>query len=137
MSQPALENEYLKVAVADNGTLTVTDKVHDTVQENMLIFEDLGDIGNEYVYKRPVGEEPILSTDALIKAEVIERSTVRQVLSLHHRIDVPISADEQLDLEQRKIIEFRDRKAQRVRETKPLDIYTTVTLDARSQAVRF
>lgn len=132
-----LENEYLKVAVADNGTLTVTDKVHDTVQENVLVFEDLGDIGNEYVYKRPVGEEPILSTDALIKAEVIERSTVRQVLSLHHRIDVPISADEQLDLEQRKIIEFRDRKAQRVRETKPLDIYTTVTLDARSQQLDF
>jgi len=89
------------------------------------------------VYKRPVGEEPILSTDALIKAEVIERSTVRQVLSLHHRIDVPISADEQLDLEQRKIIEFRDRKAQRVHETKSLDIYTTVTLDARSQQLDF
>lgn len=133
----SLENDFIKVDLKDNGTLQVTDKVHDKVYDDLLVYEDRGDIGNEYVYKQPNGEEPILSIDRLKDAKVVIDNDFQKTLELTHEIEVPVSADEQLDLEQRTVVEFRNRTAQRVSETKPLAITTIVTLEKEAKHVSF
>ena len=132
-----LENDYLKVIVEPNGTLTVTDLVNDQTYENLLVFEDTGDIGNEYVYKQPNGETAILSVNHLVDAFVSHVNDFTKELTLVHEIQVPLSADERLAIEQEAIIEFRNRQAQRVTETKPLRIETTVRLNRDSQQLEF
>lgn len=133
----SLENDYLKVVVASNGSLTVTDLVNDHTYDNLLIFEDTGDIGNEYVYKQPEGEEAILSLNHLVDAQVSQVNDFTKELTLVHEIQVPLSADELLAMEQEAIIEFRHRQAQRVTETKALRIETKVRLNRDSHHLEF
>ncbi|MDN6161533.1 MAG: glycosyl hydrolase-related protein, partial [Atopostipes sp.] len=132
-----LENEFLHVSLNENGTLKVHDLEHNKIYDNLLVFEDLGDIGNEYVYKKPNGEEAILSTNHLSDAKIGSINAFEKELVLTHEIEVPLSADEQLDLEQRKVVEFRNRKAQRVEETKTLEIETTVRLEKEANHLEF
>lgn len=132
-----LNNEWLSLQVEKNGTLTVKDLVNNKKYSNLLIFEDVGDIGNEYVFKQPNGEEKILSVDKLIDAKVTEENSFTKEITLVHEMEIPLQADEQLDIEQRSIIEFRNRKAQRVEKTKPLQIETKISLDKNSKHIKF
>lgn len=133
----SLENEYLKLLVEKNGTITVTDKIHGKEYTDFLIFEDQGDIGNEYVYKQPNDEKSILSIDHLVDAVVSTDTVLAKELTLLHKMDIPVSADDRLDEEQRKVVEFRNRKAQRVENKKPLMIETKISLEKNSKQLKF
>lgn len=132
-----LKNEWLSVNVNKNGTINVTDLKNNKEYTDLLIFEDVGDIGNEYVFKQPNDEEPIYSTDNLIEAKVTKENPFSKEITLIHEIEVPLSADERLEMEQQAIIEFRNRKAQRVKETKPLQIETKILLERDSKHLAF
>lgn len=132
-----LKNEWLSVNVNENGTINVTDLKNNKEYTDLLIFEDVGDIGNEYVFKQPNDEEPIYSTDNLIEAKVTKENPFSKEITLVHEIEVPLSADERLEMEQQAIIEFRNRKAQRVKETKPLQIETKILLERDSKHLAF
>ena len=45
-----MENEYLSVAIQEDGTLNVLDKETGKNYENLCYFEDTLDAGNEYIY---------------------------------------------------------------------------------------
>lgn len=132
-----LDNDYLKVQINDEGTIHITDKVNGVVYDRSLLFENTGDIGNEYVYKKPNNEIPIYSSDKLIDAYVLNQTEFKKELMLIHELNIPLEADSRLDEEQRKVVEFRNRKAQRVKSTKPLNIYTTVTLEKHAKHLTF
>lgn len=46
-----MENELLKVAVAEDGSFQLTDKTIGRTYSDLGVYEDTGDIGNEYMYK--------------------------------------------------------------------------------------
>lgn len=48
-----LENEWVKLTVASDGSLRLTDKELGKTLEDLLVFEDVGDIANEYIFKQP------------------------------------------------------------------------------------
>ena len=112
----------------DEG-LTLYDKTTNEAYEDFLRFEDRGDIGNEYIYFQPKGTEPIFAQ--LKGYEVLENNARYAKVLLKHDLTIPVSADEQLDAEQRGIIEFMNRKASRSEEltTIPLETEMTVFLD--------
>ncbi|MEC6746965.1 alpha-mannosidase [Marinilactibacillus sp. XAAS-LB27] len=133
----SLENQYLKLTINENGTLKLIDKTNQKNYDQLFVFEDTGDIGNEYVYKSPENESPIFSQNRLVKAEVIEDTDIKKTIRLFHELNVPISADEQLLIEQKKVVEFRNRKAQRSEETEKLKIISTITLIKNAKSLRF
>lgn len=47
----SLENRFLKVEVAANGTYTILDKETSVEVSGVGAYEDVGDIGNEYMFK--------------------------------------------------------------------------------------
>lgn len=132
-----LQNDWLSLRVAENGTVEVTDRKNQVTYANLLVFEDTGDIGNEYVYKQPYDEQPRYSLDKLVEAKVTKETTFSKEITLIHELEVPISADEQLLMEQQAVIEFRNRKAQRVQETRPLRIETKISLAKNSRQLVF
>lgn len=132
-----LQNDYLKVRVEEEGMLYVEDKINNYSYKNLLVFEDKGDIGNEYVYKQPIGEKPIISKERLIEVFVSKENPFIKELTLVHEMEVPLSAEELLDEEQKKIIEFRNRRSKRVEETKPLRIETKVALEKHAKQLCF
>ena len=56
------ENEHLLLEVNSDGSLTLTDKVTGHVYPELNVFEDGGDVGDEYVYGPPIEDRIVYST---------------------------------------------------------------------------
>ncbi|SFH54580.1 octanoyl-[GcvH]:protein N-octanoyltransferase [Pisciglobus halotolerans] len=132
-----LENRWLKAEIKDNGTLTVENKDTGKVYENLLQFEDVGDIGNEYIFKQPENERPIYSMDSDIEVQTVKNTELAAAIEITANMEIPVSADERLEEEQRSMIEFRYREAQRSKETTTMVVKTTVTLEKDSRQLKF
>jgi len=52
-----LENEHLRVEIQTNGGLTVKDKNTGKIYVNCNVFEDVGDVGDEYRYVKPLHDK--------------------------------------------------------------------------------
>ncbi|MBB6637587.1 glycoside hydrolase family 38 C-terminal domain-containing protein [Cohnella thailandensis] len=133
-----LDNGTLRVEVADDGTLTVTDLASGHAYRDLLVYEDTGDIGNEYMYKQPEGEEALTTRGLAAEIRVACDEVYRATIEIVHRWAVPASADALFEEEKQYAVYFPERKAQRVAETVPLTIRTLVSLekDGKGVAVR-
>lgn len=130
-----IENGILRVEAAPNGSLSITDKRTGRVFNDLMIYEDTGDIGNEYMYKQPEGEEALTTKDLAASIRVVEDTPYRAVLEIVHDWEIPASAEELLDREQVELVYYPVRKAQRVKETVPMKIRTLVSLEREGQGV--
>ncbi|MCC3376952.1 alpha-mannosidase [Cohnella sp. REN36] len=131
-----LDNGALRVEVADDGTLTVTDRATGRTYRDLLVYEDTGDIGNEYMYKQPDGETALTTRGLAADIRVVEDTPYRASIEIVHRWAVPASADASFETEKQEAVYFPERKAQRVSETVPLVIATTVSLERGGRGVR-
>ena len=118
----------------DEG-LTLYDKTTNEAYEDFLRFEDRGDIGNEYIYFQPKGTEPIYAD--LTAYEVLENNARYAKILLKHDLTIPVSADEQLDAEQRGIIEFMRRDAGRSEELTTIPLETEMIIFVDDPQIRF
>lgn len=132
-----LENEQVKVVITENGSLELTDKKLDKTLSDLLVFEDVGDIANEYIFKQPEGDQAILSTDFPHTVEVIRNTASEGEVVLSQTLMLPRSADELLAQEQQAVVDFRYRKAQRSADLVPYTIKTVIRLDRFSPQVSF
>ena len=76
---------------------------------NLLIFEDVGDIGNEYVFKQPSEDQTILSTQFPFEVIVAEDNGLEAKIILKNKMLIPESANKLLKEEQEKIVRILDR----------------------------
>ena len=137
ISGQTIENESLKLTVNHNGTLSIFDKSLNKVFKDLLVFEDTGDIGNEYIYFQPKNTKAILSTDSPVEFSIItDRAEIAEV-QLKQVLMIPESADELLDEEQKKVLEFRYRNAGRSDKLLPLEVTSKITVRKNSKKVDF
>ena len=128
-----LDTPFVTLSIDDG--LTLYDKTTNEAYEDFLGFEDRGDIGNEYIYFQPKGTEPIYAE--LKTHEVLENNARYAKILLKHDLTIPVSADEQLDAEQRGIIEFMNRKAGRSEELTTIPLETEMTVFVDDPQIRF
>jgi alpha-mannosidase len=128
-SAATLENEFLSVQIAENGTLRLTDKRTGRVYDGLCAYEDVGDIGNEYVFRQPDGDQALSTTSQVARVTLQEHSTVRTVYEIVHQWMIPASADQTLDREQREFMPLLERTARRSASLISQTITTRVTLD--------
>ncbi|MFC3799607.1 alpha-mannosidase [Cohnella sp. GCM10012308] len=132
----SLENEYIAVAVGPNGSLSLTDKETGEVYRDLGVFENTGDIGNEYVYVQDGGRKN-LSTDALsAEVKLVSRSAWRTTVEIVHRWEIPAEADALLEHERATMTHLPDRKAGRSAQTVPLVITTLATVERGVKALK-
>ena len=75
-----MENEYLRVSVEQNGTITLLDKRSGTEYHGLNVYENTGDIGNEYVYRQPEGEQALSTKQLKAELRLVEHSLYRAVM---------------------------------------------------------
>lgn len=133
-----IENGPLHLTIEKNGTITMEDRKNKRKLNNLHIFEDIGDIGNEYIFKQPFCDQPILSSNkensevkVLVDTPEIAKITILQ------EMEIPVSADERLEKEQQMVVEFRYRKAERSKEKRILQIKTIMTIRKDSKKIDF
>lgn len=133
MIQPlTYENEFFRLAVTEQG-LSYTDHLNRLSTDQLLIFEDSGDIGNEYVYRAPQGDKPI-------QARLISAREVLDEKGLHRwrlgwELLIPTAADECFEKEKHSLIEFPGRRGGRGREFSLLPIEAELSMSQHSAAI--
>lgn len=131
-----MENEALRIEIAEDGSFSLNDKLSGRVYRDLGIYENTGDIGNEYMYRQPEGEKPLTTQGVAAQIRVLEDKPYRAALEIVHAWEIPASANELLDQEQRELVYYPERKAQRAKRLVPLEIRTVLSLEAGGKGVR-
>ncbi|CDU05834.1 Putative sugar hydrolase [Vibrio coralliirubri] len=88
-----LENEYYRINVNDNGTLTIFDKESEQVFDQVLRLEDGSDDGDEYDYS-PSRQEWLLYSDEFPVETSIDHQGFQSVANIAFRMNVPANLAE-------------------------------------------
>ena len=93
----ALDNEYLRLSLI-NGSL-VLERLEDSedlpvgdVYSNLNLFEDMGDVGDEYLYTKPVNDTVVTSLGENANVSIIRRDPVSATYKLETTLSVPAEA---------------------------------------------
>lgn len=133
----SMENEWIRVDIADNGTFTLLDKASQTTYPGLGYFEDTGDIGNEYVYTAPQGHSALTTEDSPVSScELVENWAGAATFEIVHRWAVPAEADSLLQEEIDAMVPFMDRQAQRGKREIPLILRMKVTLERGARSLK-
>lgn len=132
-----LENQFMKVDVNADGTLDVLDKKTDFNYTDIMVFDNAGDIGNEYIFKAPEGDVLITSKGVKTEVESVLHTDMIHTVRLTQTMMLPKSGDDLLLVEQMSVTEMRERKAQRSDVLVPFVIETLITLERDSEVLKF
>ncbi|MEZ9491432.1 mannosylglycerate hydrolase [Vibrio splendidus] len=88
-----LENEYYRIYVNDNGTLTIFDKETEQVFDQVLRLEDGSDDGDEYDYS-PSRQEWLLYSDEFPVETSIDHQGFQSVANIAFLMNVPANLAE-------------------------------------------
>ncbi|KTD87833.1 alpha-mannosidase [Paenibacillus etheri] len=124
-----LENEAIKVVIHDNGSFTMSDKASGITYRDLGVYENTGDIGNEYMYKQPEAVQALTTEELQANISVLENTPYRASVEIKHDWEIPASADDKLDEEQRALVYYPERKAQRSNDTVILKLRTVISLE--------
>ncbi|NUU60720.1 alpha-mannosidase [Paenibacillus agri] len=123
-----LENDFLHVSVQENGSYTVTDKISGGVFPGLGVYENIGDIGNEYIFKAPAGDQPLTAEGLRASVVKLPSGSFRESLEIVHEWSLPEGADEQLAREREAFVPFLERTAVRSPQSVPFRVTTRLTL---------
>jgi mannosylglycerate hydrolase len=118
-----MENSMVRVDVHSHGDVTITDKTTGAVMKGLHIFEDGGDVGDEYNYSYPARDRRVLSSRSQARVSQVERGPLRAKLRVALTMSIPVGA-------------AKHRKTRSARTTR-IPIVTTITLSASSRTVSF
>lgn len=122
VSHGMLENDWLSVLVSDSGTVDVRDRRTGLAYQGLNVFEDSGDIGDEYDYC-PVLDQPALSGAGRASVRIARAGPHVGTLRVQIPFDIPVGADHS--------------SRRRVPDTTTVDLVTYVTLTSASPYVAF
>lgn len=108
-----MENEFLKIAVRQNGTFDLTDKTNGRVYPSQLLFEDTGEAGDVYIHSEPVNDH----------RRLYARNT-----SVSCLYDTPLGAAYELCFAMQVPEGITANRKDRLPAARPLIIRTTLTL---------
>ncbi|MBC1435052.1 alpha-mannosidase [Listeria rocourtiae] len=132
-----LENQFLEVAIAENGSYSVSCKESGQIFSGLGTYVDQGDIGNEYMFKE-TGDKKRISTENLVaELTVLESSKVRKIVEIRHRMMLPESADtEAFADEKARVVWHPERVSPRSKQSREFVVRTRLTLDYGSKALK-
>jgi mannosylglycerate hydrolase len=102
-SPNVLENEYLRVELAANGTFTLTEKITGQIYRDLGYFEDGGDCGDGYNYSYPLEDRVEYSLGQPAHISRVSAGPIKQV----YRVDFDWQLPAGLDAARRQRLETR------------------------------
>jgi mannosylglycerate hydrolase len=87
-----MENEHLEVEIQSNGSLTIVDKNTGKIYDSCHVFEDGGDVGDEYNYSYPLRDRIVSSIGLPAVIELVEQGPLRVTYKVSQILLVPAYA---------------------------------------------
>ncbi|QGQ95127.1 alpha-mannosidase [Paenibacillus psychroresistens] len=131
-----LENEWLKVHIAFDGSIQLTHKESGHTFNELCVYENVGDIGNEYTFKQPEGDSVLTTKGLPARINLVENTAFRASYEIVHDWAIPASADEDLLREMQEIVGLMERRSQRTQETVLLSISTLISLEKGERGLK-
>lgn len=129
-----LENEFLRVEIREDGSFDLFDKRTGRKYSGLGVYEECGDVGDEYVFRKAVGDT-LMTKGIPAKIVLSEDSPARAAYTVEHVLTVPACAAEELCDAMEKM-EWREwRNIGRGAETVEMKIRTTITLSRSGDSV--
>lgn len=132
-----ISNAWVKLVVEADGSLTITNRETGRSYHQMLVFEDTGDMGNEYIYRQTADNQAILSTDFPSHVRLIHTDGVGTEIELVNELQIPVAADATLAKEAQAVVDITARTAHRSSTVAPLTITTRIRLGQYSRQIKF
>jgi alpha-mannosidase len=90
--ETSIENDWIRVEMAQNGTITITDKRSGEVFGNLLQFEDSEDIGDSYDYCPSTNHQSIRFSDISVSIERESSGPLVGSIIASGELEIPINA---------------------------------------------
>ncbi|HTG69702.1 MAG TPA: alpha-mannosidase [Candidatus Udaeobacter sp.] len=132
-----LENEWLRINIESDGSFNLTDKRSGQIYRELGVYENTGDIGNEYMYKQPNGEQALTTKGQPASIRLLADTPYRAAFEIVHEWAVPASAEDYFEIEKREAVYFPDRKSQRADRMVPLTIRTEIAISREGRGVEW
>ena len=87
-----MENEYLQVQIDSDGSVSVLDKENGEVYDDCNVFEDSGDVGDEYNYSYPLRDRIVSSIGFPASIELVEQGPLRVTFKVSQILRIPGAA---------------------------------------------
>jgi 2-O-(6-phospho-alpha-D-mannosyl)-D-glycerate hydrolase len=87
-----IENRFLRVEITAKGELKIKDKARGATFSGLNVFEDSGDVGDEYNYSYPRKDTRVSSTKSPWRVRLVEKGPLRVTLEMTGSMAVPVSA---------------------------------------------
>ena len=91
-----IENDLVRVEMAQNGTITVTDKKSGEIFRNLLQFEDSEDIGDSYDYCPSTQHQSLRFSDISVSVEKGLPGPLVGSIIANGELEIPIAANKNL-----------------------------------------
>lgn len=130
-----LENENIKVVIAEDGSYTLTDKANGVSYPQIGWFEECGDVGDEYIFVQTKNTKKITTKGVQAQVELTEDTPLRAAFTITHRIQVPKSGDARLEHERACIYDYYNRTSGRSEELVTLTLKTTLALEKHGKGL--
>lgn len=117
------ENEFLKLAFEDNGTISVLNKETGKNYKDLLIFEDCGDVGDGWNYRKPIKDTRIMSLNARNDLAIEYEGPMSIQWKLVHTMKLPVKMSE--------------TGLERSKDTAEFEIMTYITMKRDSSRLEF
>ncbi len=130
-----MENRFISVRIHKNGTFDVTEKKSGRIFRGLGLYEDTGDVGNEYIF-REAAAIPLTTGNADTEITYLEDNESRTVYKIEHLMYLPLCAD--IDLEEAREAMTRplQRNIGRVNKKAAFQIITYLALDRDDPVLR-
>jgi mannosylglycerate hydrolase len=125
VTSATLANAFVHVRIGADGTVTITDLATGEVFPGLHVFEDRGDVGDEYSFSAPTSEPPFHSEDLphWTHRRIVARGPLRAALELKGSMSIPAAA--------------HHTRTRRSNDRISMEITTCIALDEDSPIVRF
>lgn len=130
-----VETDKLKISINNNGTINLLNKEINKEFKNLLVIENTGDIGNEYIFKETNGDR--IYSNQFFSEYIVERKDSETVLiKIYDNLKIPKRASNKLENEQKKLVEVFDRELDRDSETVILKILKEIEIKSYSDTLK-
>ena len=130
-----MENEYLKVRVASDGTIDLTDKETGRVYCGLNEFVDDGEAGHPWRHVFPAYDEAISSIGSPFTFSFVEAGPLSATLKIENRMQIPVKLEEN-DSERVRRIDADGNAASRSKERKEMVVTSLIRLQKGSRALQ-
>ncbi len=131
-----MENANVRVEIQSDGSYHLADKKSGRTYKNIGWFEDTGDAGNEYIYVPTKDNQPITTLGSKAEVVLAEDQPYRAVYEIRHQMEIPVSAYEELALEQCSMSDLFKRGEARHEKKVIMPVTTRLTLDKNAAGVK-